>query len=210
MPRIRNWQEYTMFRADPRVSYTNIDSLFTKIIDWQLIEEYWEDFMQVVVSIKAGTVSTKFLLQQLTNYARSNKLLKGLQELGHVVRTLFLIEYLSDIDLRAIITSTTNKAENFNEFSDWIRIGDKHHIVASNDPREQEKVIKCNLLIANAMMLQNVIDFTNARRPVGTLREHALSERTHAPSANRPRRPKRKALITCSARSNASRNEVPQ
>lgn len=161
MPRIRNWQEYTMFRADPKASYSNIDRLFTKVINWQLIEECWEDFMQIVLSIKAGTISTKFLLQQLTNYARKNKLLKGLQELGHVIRTLFLIEYLSNIELRAEITATTNKVENFNEFSEWFIISNKYYIVASNDPREQEKAVKCNLLLASAMMLQNVIDFTN-------------------------------------------------
>jgi len=108
MPRIRNWKEYTMFKADKAVVYTNIESLFTRVIDWNLIEECWDDFMQVVLSIKAGTISTTFLLQQLTNYARKNKLLKGLQELGHVIRTLFLIEYLSKIELRAEITATTN------------------------------------------------------------------------------------------------------
>ena len=161
MPRIRNWKEYTMFKADKAVVYTNIESLFTRVIDWNLIEECWDDFMQVVLSIKAGTISTTFLLQQLTNYARKNKLLKGLQELGHVIRTLFLIEYLSKIELRAEITATTNKVENFNEFSEWLGFGSKNYVVASNDPNEQAKAIKCNFLMANAMMLQNVIDFTN-------------------------------------------------
>lgn len=161
MPRIRNWKEYTMFKADKKIVYANIESLFTRVIDWELIEECWEDFMQVVLSIKAGTISTKFLLQQLTNYARKNKLLKGLQELGHVIRTLFLIEYLSKIELRSEITATTNKVENFNSFSEWFRFGSKDYIVASNDPYEQEKAVKCNLLIANAMMLQNVIDLSN-------------------------------------------------
>ena len=117
--------------------------------------------MQVVLSIKDGTISTQFLLQQLTNYARKNKLLRGLQELGHVIRTLFLIEYLSNIELRAEITAVTNKVENFNGFSEWFGFGNKKYIIASNDPDEQIKAVKCNLLIANAMMLQNIIDYTN-------------------------------------------------
>jgi len=157
----RSWKDYTMFKADKKVVYAHIESLFTKTIDWNLIEECWEDFMQVVLSIKAGTISTQFLLQQLTNYARKNKLLRGLQELGHVIRTLFLIEYLSNIELRAEITAVTNKVENFNAFSDWFSFGNKEYIVASNDPYDQVKAVKCNLLIANAMMLQNIIDYTN-------------------------------------------------
>lgn len=51
--------------------------------------------------------------------------------------------------------------ENFNGFSDWFSFGKKDYIVSSNDPKEQVKAIKCNFLIANAMMLQNVIDITN-------------------------------------------------
>jgi hypothetical protein len=42
----------------------------------------------------------------------------------------------------------------------WIRFGSKQ-LVASNDPDEMGKSIKYNTLIANYIMLQNIIDITD-------------------------------------------------
>ena len=36
----------------------HIDSLFSDTIDWELIETHWQDLLQMVLSIKPGTVSS--------------------------------------------------------------------------------------------------------------------------------------------------------
>ncbi|CAM4446459.1 MAG: Tn3 family transposase TnXo19 [Legionella sp.] len=100
------------------------------------------------------------ILSKLNSYNNQNKLYKAFHELGKVIRTTFLLEYISDKELRQIITTTTNKVESYNGLSDWIRFGSKQ-LVASNDPDEMEKSIKYNTLIANCIMLQNVIDITD-------------------------------------------------
>ncbi|SVB79384.1 uncharacterized protein METZ01_LOCUS232238, partial [marine metagenome] len=48
--------------------------------------------------------------------APRNSLYFAFRELGRVVRTQFLLEYISDIDLRESITASTCKSEEFNEF----------------------------------------------------------------------------------------------
>ena len=162
MPRIRNWKDFDMYRPHPNAKYKNVDALFSaKSIKWQLIEELWNDMMQVVLSIKAGKISSSHLLQRLTNYAKKNKLLQAFQELGKVVRTMFLIEYVSSIEVREEITANTNKVESYNNFSAWIRFNYENYIIASNDPDEQEKAVKYNCLIANAIILQNIVDISN-------------------------------------------------
>lgn len=115
--------------------------------------------LQVILSIRQGKVSSSFLLRKLTTYSRKNRLYHAFQELGRVIRTQFLLKYISNVKLREIITATTNKVEAFNAFSDWIRFGSKV-IVASNNPDEMEKAIKYNALIANCVVLQNVIDYS--------------------------------------------------
>jgi TnpA family transposase len=99
-------------------------------------------------------------LSKLNSYNSKNKLYKAFHELGKVIRTTFLLEYISDKELRQTITATTNKVESYNGLSDWIRFGSKQ-LVASNDPDEMEKSIKYNTLIANCIMLQNVVDITD-------------------------------------------------
>jgi TnpA family transposase len=158
MPRIRNWKDLTFFRPS-KERYKNIDALFKDEIDWELIKTHWKDLLQVVLSIKQGKISTSFLLRKLTTYSRKNRLYQAFQELGRVIRTQFLLEYISNVRLREVITASTNKVEAYNALSDWILFGSKV-IVASNDPDEMEKAVKYNALIANCIVLHNIIDYS--------------------------------------------------
>ena len=159
MPRIRNWKDLKFFRVSKQEKYENIDSLFSEEIDWELIKTHWQDLLQVVLSIRQGKISSSFLLRKLTTYSRKNRLYQALQELVRAIRTQFLLEYLSNPQLREVITASTNKVESYNALSDWIRFGSRV-IVASNDPNEMEKAIKYNALIANGVVLQNIIDYS--------------------------------------------------
>ena len=87
------------------------DTLFTDTVDWELIEADWQDLLQVVLSVKAGVVSSARLLRKLGTYSRRNRLYQAFAELGRVIRTGFLLDYLSSAQLREQITATTNKVE---------------------------------------------------------------------------------------------------
>lgn len=159
MPRIRNLKDLTFFRPDKTIKYQHIDKLFSATIDWELLETHWQDLMQVVLSIQQGKISSSTLLRKLTNYSRKNRLYQAFQELGRIVRTNYLLEYISCHKLREAITQTTNKVEAYNGLSDWLFFG-SNTIVASNDADEMEKAIKYNMLIANAVILQNLVDIS--------------------------------------------------
>ena len=163
MPRIRNWHDLVFFRSSKDITYKHIDILFKDVIDWELIETHWKDLLRVVLSIKAGKVSSSTLLRKLSNYSRKNRLYQAFRELGRVVRTIFLLDYISDMELREQITATTNKVEAYNGFSKWLFFGGDG-VIADNDPEEQEKVIKYNDLVANAVIFQNVVDQTRILR----------------------------------------------
>ncbi|AJA46839.1 transposase [Clostridium pasteurianum DSM 525 = ATCC 6013] len=159
MPRIRNWKDLKFYRVDKNHKYKNIDSLFSDVIDWKLIETHWKDMLQVVLSIKAGKIVSSTLLRKLNNYSHKNKLYQSFRELGRVIRTIFLLEYISNIEMRTQITSTTNKVESYNGFSKFFAFGGEG-VITENDPDEQEKRIKYNNLVSNAVILQNVADIT--------------------------------------------------
>lgn len=162
MPRIRNWKDYRFFRPSKKVKYKHIEPLFddSSVINWKLIEMHWKDMMQVVLSIKAGKISSSALLRKLGSNSRKNKLYFAFQELGRVIRTQFLLEYISNVEVREIITDTTNKVESYNSLSEWCTFGSED-LVASNDEKEMEKAIKYNDIITNSIILQNIIDITD-------------------------------------------------
>ena len=160
MPRIRNFKELKFFKANSSDTYKHIEELFdNNAINWDLLETHWQDLMQVVISIKEGKISSSTLLRKLTNDSKKNKLFKAFRELGNVIRTIFLLDYISDVQLRDSITETTNKVESFNAISDWCMFGSRY-IIASNDPNEMEKAIKYNSIIINCIVIQNLIDIS--------------------------------------------------
>ncbi|MDA1775092.1 Tn3 family transposase [Bacillus cereus] len=159
MPRIRNWKDLKFFRPDKHTQYKHIDPLFKDVIDWRLIETHWKDLFQVVVSIKMGKILPSTLLRKLSSNSKKNRLYQAFQELGRVIRTIFLLQYISDMKLREQITASTNKVEAYNGFSKWLFFGGDG-IITENDPIAQEKRIKYNELITNSVIFQNVVDIT--------------------------------------------------
>jgi TnpA family transposase len=145
LPRIRNWKDLIFFRPDKDDTYEHIDALFSATVDWKLIEIHWRDIMRVVLSIRAGKVLPSTLLRKLGNYSRKNRLYRAFKEVGRAVRTAFLLRFLANQDLRRQITAATNKAESYNNFSDWLFFGGEG-VIQDHDPEEHEKRLKFNLM----------------------------------------------------------------
>jgi hypothetical protein len=80
-----------------------------------------------------------------------------------VIRTVQLLRYLSDAPLRRRVTAATNKVESFNRFSQWVGFGNQG-VLADNDPIEQEKAMKFNALLTNAVIFHNAPDITEIIR----------------------------------------------
>lgn len=165
MPRIRNWKNLTLFRPDKAVKYKYINRLFGDSVDWNLIERHWQDLMQVALSIYAGKISSATLLRKLGSYSRKNRLYFAAQELGNVIRTGFLLEWIGSRELRQEITANTNKIESYNGFAKWLSFGGD--VIAVNEPDEQQKRLRYNDLVASALILQNTVDMM---RTLGNLR----------------------------------------
>jgi len=155
MPRIRNWKDLKFFRPDADARYEHIDSLFTETIDWALIETHFLDMLRVAVSIKAGHVTAATILRRLGTYSRKNKLYFAFRELGRAVRTIFLLNYIGDAELRRTIQAATNKSEAFNGFAQWVAFGGGG-VITENDRDEQRKVIKYNHLVSSLVIFHTV------------------------------------------------------
>ncbi|GHF17477.1 hypothetical protein GCM10014715_85700 [Streptomyces spiralis] len=61
------------------------------------------------------------------------------------------------------MTAATNKVESFNRFSQWVGFGNRG-VIADNDPVEQEKAMKFNALLTNAVIFHNALDIAEIVR----------------------------------------------
>jgi TnpA family transposase len=59
------------------------------------------DMLRVALSIKAGRISASTILRRLGTYSRKNRLYQAFCELGRVIRSGFLLRYISDKELRS-------------------------------------------------------------------------------------------------------------
>jgi len=162
MPRIRNWKDLKFYRPNPDHHFEHLDSLFaSEQIDWKLIETMMPDMLRVALSVKAGKITPSAILRRLNTYSRKNKLYFAFRELGRVIRTKFLLEYISDVAVRRMISVATNKSERFNQFADFLLFGGKG-VIAENVRDEQRKVIKYNHLVANLVILHTLVTMSEA------------------------------------------------
>ncbi len=159
MPRIRNWKDLDLCRPDRNTRYDHIDSLFSETVNWTLIETHFPDMLRVVLSIKAGRISASTILRRLGTYSRKNRLYQAFSELGRVLRTGFLLRYISDQQLRSTIQGATNKSEALNRFLKWIFFGGEG-VITENSRDEQRKAIKYNHLVANCLIFHNLCSLT--------------------------------------------------
>ncbi|MEU1216379.1 Tn3 family transposase [Streptomyces sp. NPDC005790] len=167
MPRIRNWKELTFYRPSKQTEYVHIDPLFGEpgkhVIDFDLVESQFRHLMRVAVSVREGTISSSTLLKRLRSGSRKNATYAAFREVGRVIRTVQLLRYLTDAPLRRRVTAATNKVESFNRFSQWIGFGNRG-VIADNDPIEQEKAMKFNALLTNAVIFHNALDIAEIVR----------------------------------------------
>lgn len=161
MPRIRNWKDQHLFRPSPQSRYQNIEELFTANVEWDLIGNMLPDMMRVAVSVKTGHLLPSDILRRLNSSSRKNKMYFAFRELGRVVRTMFLLRFISDVDLRRMIQAATNKSERFNQFVQWISFGGDS-VIAENTRDEQRKFIKYNHLVANLLVFHNLVTLSSA------------------------------------------------
>ncbi|MFI6792127.1 Tn3 family transposase [Nonomuraea sp. NPDC050383] len=100
------------------------------------------------------------LLRRLGSHSRKNRLYRAFRELGRAIRTITLLRYVSEPQLREQITQVTNRNEAFHGFADWLMFGGK--LIGHNDPDHQQKVVTFNELIANCVICSIACDITYA------------------------------------------------
>jgi len=144
LPHIRNWQDLVFYRPSRVDRYEHIDSLFSAdVVDWHLIETHWDDLMRVALSVRAGRISSVTLLRRLGTESKKNRIYRALREVGRAVRTIVLLRYLSEPQLRDSIAAITNRVEAFHGFANWLSFG--REVLAHNDPVHQEMIVKLEL-----------------------------------------------------------------
>lgn len=110
-PRIRDLADTRLYINDNPKQFPTISGLIGGNISVRNIKENWDELLRLASSIKQGTVTASLMLRKLGSYPRQNGLAIALRELGRIERTIFILDWLQNVELRRSVQIGLNKGE---------------------------------------------------------------------------------------------------
>ena len=156
MPRIRDLKDQQLYRVDRLVDYGVFTPLLTKTADLNIVEEQWEEMIRVALSLKQRTAPAHVIVQRLTNSFPSDRLSKAFTNLGRIIKTQYILRYLTDLELRQTVQLQLNKGEYRHKLPRRIFFADQGEFT-TGDYEEIMNKASCLSLVSNAILYWNTI-----------------------------------------------------
>jgi len=155
-PRIASLMEQRLFHFGKAGDYGPFNTLIKGTISTRPIVENWDEILRLAASIKNGTVSASLIMRKLAAYPRQNSLAKALAEIGKIEKTLFVLEYISDLPLRRRVLKGLNKGESKNAVSRGIFFGRQGEL-REKAYEDQTHRTSCLELLVSAIAAWNTV-----------------------------------------------------
>lgn len=110
-PRIRDLGDTKLYVPGKVADHPALRSMIGGTLNIKHLREHWDDVLRLASSIKHGTVTASLMLRKLGSYPRQNGLAIALRELGRIERTLFILDWLQNVELRRRVHAGLNKGE---------------------------------------------------------------------------------------------------
>ncbi len=164
LPRLKpiHAQRLALVEAGTQDDYPHLKEVLGKPINWQAISQQYDMMVKYASALKTGTADADALLRRFTRSNLQHPTYQGLHELGRVIKTIFLCEFLSDQRLRQEIQEALNVIEQWNSVNGFI-FSARGGELLSNRPEDQEiavlslHLIQVSLALINTLMLQDVL-----------------------------------------------------
>jgi TnpA family transposase len=115
---------------------------------------HWDELLRLATSIRTGTVTASAMLRKLSAYPRQNGLALALRELGRLERSIFMLDWLQDIDLRRRTQAGLNKGEARNALARALFFNQLGELRDRQFENQSYRASGLNLLVA-AIILWN-------------------------------------------------------
>lgn len=164
MPRLKRIKVQKLYRPHVGQSdaYPNLQPILTRPINWDLIRQQYDQMIKYATALRLGTAETESILKRFSRNPIIHPTYLALMELGRVIKTIFLCQYLDSVAVRQEINEGLNVVERWNGVNDFIFYG-KGGEFASNRLESQElsvlslHLLQICLVYVNTLMIQSVL-----------------------------------------------------
>ena len=137
----------------PRIKGLKHATLYA-FIARKIIEAQWDNILRLVATIKLHETTASQIFKRLNSYSKQHPLYCALKEFGRIIKTIFILRYINDVELRQSIQKQLNRIELSNKFANAISF-DNDHEIQFGSKEEQDIAINCQRLIQNIIVLWN-------------------------------------------------------
>ncbi len=148
-PRIRGLKKQRLYRLDAGRDYGALAGLVgraDRTIDPRVIAEQWDRMGQFYASLEGGHTTASVALKRLASCTAKNRFYRADRDLGRVLKTEFLLGYLSEPQLRSRIRRGLLKVEQLHALARDVYYGRRGRINA-RELHEQMNSCSCLTLI---------------------------------------------------------------
>ncbi len=175
-PRIRDLGDTKLYVPGNIQDHPALRALIGGSLNIKHVRAHWDEILRLAASIKHGTVTASLMLRKLGSYPRQNGLVIALRELGRIERTLFILDWLQNVELRRRVHAGLNKGEARNALARAVFIHRLGEIRDRSFEQQRYRASGLNLVTA-AIVLWNTVYLeraTQALRDAGNLKDDAL------------------------------------
>ncbi len=155
MPRLADLKDQQLYRLDRGA--TRLGSIFRGAVDVALIAEQWDQLVRVAASLRNRTTPAHVVLDRLAA-SSSDRLAKALTMLGRVVKTIHLLRYAHDAQLRTRIRKQLNRGESRHALARRLFFANQGAFRKGDREEIMNKVTALSVL-SNAVLVWNSVRF---------------------------------------------------
>ncbi len=176
-PRLRDISDAKLYSFDRPLEFQRLEKILKAKVNTKIIKENYDDVLRLAHSIRAGKVSASLIMGKLGSYSRQNSLAFALKEMGRIEKTIFILDYISNEELRRRIQKGLNKGEAANALARAIffaKRGEFHE----RDIQDQLQRASALNIVMNAITVWNTVYLSKAveyLRERNELKENMLS-----------------------------------
>ena len=157
-PRIKNIgkQRLYVFRGHNRRDRGSWKVTPDNYINDALVRGNWDDLLRLVTTIKLKENTASDIFRRLNSYSRQHALYQTLKAFGQIIKSIFILRYIDDLELRQAIEKQLNRIELANRFTRAVAVGNPREFTQA-EKEEQEIAEACNRLIKNSIICWNYL-----------------------------------------------------